>query len=216
MGVYEIKKRGIVAVIRNATIETIIPIAQALKIGGVTALEITMETPKAIQIIDALRTEFSEELLVGAGTVLDPETARAAIMSGAQFVFSPTVNVKTINMAKRYGVISVPGAMTPTEILTAFEAGADIVKVFPAHILGAEYMKALSGPLSHIPLMPTGGIDLDNVQKFIKSGAIAVGIGSTLVNTKKEVNSEYLFHLTETARSFTEKVTEARKVLLNG
>lgn len=211
MVIEEIKKRGIVAVIRHANTETIVPIANALKAGGVTALEITMEAPNALKVIEELHREFQDDIIVGAGTVLDPETARAAIMAGAQFIFSPTVNIDTIKMTKRYGVLSVPGAMTPTEILTAYEAGADIIKVFPAHILGPDFFKAMAGPLPHIPLMPTGGIDVNNAADYIKAGAVAVGAGSTLVDGKKEVTSDYLFELTERALRFVEAVSDAKQ-----
>jgi len=211
MRVQDIAKRGIVAVIRNAKTDTIIPIAQALQAGGVTAFEITMETPGALRVIELLRAECSEEVVVGAGTVLDKETARAAILSGAQFIFSPTVNIDTIKLTKRYGVLSIPGAMTPTEILNAYETGADIIKVFPAHVLGPEYLKAVAGPLPHIPLMPTGGIDIDNIQQYMNAGAIAVGVGGTLVDAKMEITSEGLRQLTEKAYLFVERMQAVKQ-----
>jgi 2-dehydro-3-deoxyphosphogluconate aldolase/(4S)-4-hydroxy-2-oxoglutarate aldolase len=211
MGVAEIKKRAVVAVIRGASGETILPIASALKAGGVTALEITMETPNALGLIEKVANEYNEEVLVGAGTVLDPETARAAIMSGAKFVFSPTVNRKTIEMTKRYGIISVPGAFTPTEILSAYEYGADLIKVFPANVVGPDYFKSLTGPLPHIPLMPTGGIDLHNAGLYIKAGAVAVGVGSTLVKTKPQLTEMDLAELTEKAKCFMQEVENERK-----
>ncbi|MGD6819179.1 bifunctional 4-hydroxy-2-oxoglutarate aldolase/2-dehydro-3-deoxy-phosphogluconate aldolase [Metabacillus sp. 113a] len=201
-----IQQSGVVAVIRGANPETIIPIARALKEGGVTAMEITMENPKAIKVIERLNGEFHDEVLVGAGTVLDPESARTAIMAGAKFIFSPTINPETIRMAKRYGVISVPGAMTPTEILAAYEAGADLVKVFPANVLGPDYLKAVAGPLPHIPLMPTGGIGLDNAEAFMRAGAAAVGAGSTLVDGRMEADAQSLIQLTDRARLFYEIV----------
>ncbi|WP_318506581.1 bifunctional 4-hydroxy-2-oxoglutarate aldolase/2-dehydro-3-deoxy-phosphogluconate aldolase [Bacillus sp. T3] len=210
MSFQEIKNRGVVAVIRDAKVDTIVPIAKALQQGGVTALEITMETPKALSIIEILADQMDDDVLVGAGTVLDPETARAAIMSGAKFVFSPTVNIETIKMTKRYGVISVPGAFTPTEVLTAYEHGADLIKVFPANTGGPGHLKAIRGPLPHIPLMPTGGIDLNNVGSFIKAGAIAVGVGSTLVDCKKPFNDKYLQDLIATAKAFVSEVEKAR------
>ncbi|ALC82987.1 MULTISPECIES: bifunctional 4-hydroxy-2-oxoglutarate aldolase/2-dehydro-3-deoxy-phosphogluconate aldolase [Bacillus] len=210
MQVEEIKQRAVVAVIRGTTLDTIIPIAEALKAGGVTALEITMETPKALDIIEKLSDELGPEILVGAGTVLDPETARAAILSGARFVFSPTVRKETIEMTKRYGIISVAGALTPTEILTAYEFGADLIKVFPAAAMGAEYFKSISGPLPQIPLMPTGGIDINNTGTFIKAGAAAVGVGSTLVNTKEKLSEGYLLQLTDKAERFIKEVEQAR------
>lgn len=213
MQIQEIAKRGIVAVIRNARLDTISAIAQALEDGGVTAFEITMETPNALRIIELLRSQCSEEVVVGAGTVLDAETARAAILSGAQFVFSPTVNRDTIKLTKRYGVLSVPGAMTPTEILNAYEAGADIVKVFPANVLGPQYLKAIAGPLPHIPLMPTGGIGIDNMENYMNAGAIAVGVGSTLVDGKNEITSEGLLQLTEKAHHFMNRMQKSIQYL---
>lgn len=181
----QIKQNGIVAIIRGAKPENILPIAKALRDGGIKTLEITVETPKVLTLIEQVASEMGDEVIVGAGTVLDPETARAAIMAGAKFIFSPTVNVETIKLTKRYGVISIPGALTPTEILTAYEHGADVIKVFPASAFGPRYLKDIHGPLPHIPLMPTGGVDLGNLAEYIRAGAVAVGIGSNLVNTKK-------------------------------
>ncbi|SEN50860.1 bifunctional 4-hydroxy-2-oxoglutarate aldolase/2-dehydro-3-deoxy-phosphogluconate aldolase [Lihuaxuella thermophila] len=206
----QIKENGIVAVIRGATTENIVEIARALKNGGVKALEITVETPKVLSMIERVSDAFGEEVIVGAGTVLDPETARAAIMAGAKFIFSPTVHPETIKMAKRYGVISIPGALTPTEILTAYENGADLIKVFPAHVFGPRYIKDIHGPLPHIPLMPTGGLDVDNVGDYIKAGAVAAGIGSSLVNTKKQMDSDFFIELENKAAQFVQAVKEAR------
>ncbi|RXJ02067.1 bifunctional 4-hydroxy-2-oxoglutarate aldolase/2-dehydro-3-deoxy-phosphogluconate aldolase [Anaerobacillus alkaliphilus] len=206
----QIKDSGIVAVIRGANKDNIIPIAKALSKGGVTALELTVETPKILSLVEMVADELKDEAIVGVGTVLDPETARAAIMAGARFVFSPVVNVETIKMTKRYGVLSVPGALTPTEILTAYEHGADIIKVFPANIMGPGYFKDVRGPLPHIPMMPTGGIDLTNVGSYIKAGAVAAGVGSTLVNTKETIDEEYCAKLTERAQQFVNEVRLAR------
>lgn len=211
MGVEEIKKRAVVAVIRGASVETIIPMAMALMNGGVTSLEITMETPKALAVIEKAADMFGDEMFVGAGTVLDPETARAAILSGAKFVFSPTVRKETIEITKRYGVISVPGAFTPTEILTAYEYGADVIKVFPAGSVGPGYFKNIAGPLPHIPLMPTGGIDMDNAKDYISAGAVAVGVGSSLVDPKRALTDDYLAKITENAKKLMDQVRSARK-----
>ncbi len=201
---------GVVAVIRGSSADNIIPIAQALKDGGVTALEITVETPKVLSIIENVVEQFGQDVVVGAGTVLDPETARAAIMAGARFIFSPTVNPETIKMTKRYGVLSIPGALTPTEIVTAYEAGADLIKVFPANVFGPGYLKDVHGPLPHIPLMPTGGVDVSNIGAFIKAGAVAAGVGSCLVNTKVTMDDAYFVKLKETAAQFVAAVKEAR------
>jgi 2-dehydro-3-deoxyphosphogluconate aldolase/(4S)-4-hydroxy-2-oxoglutarate aldolase len=206
----QIKENGIVAVIRGAAPESILPIARALKKGGVRTLEITVETPKVLTLIENVSEEMGDEVIVGAGTVLDPETARAAIMAGARFIFSPTVNPETIKMAKRYGVVSIPGALTPTEILTAYENGADLIKVFPANVFGPRYIKDIHGPMPHIPLMPTGGLDTDNVGEYIKAGAVAAGIGSSLVNTKKTIDAAYLEELEKKAAQFVSAVQEAR------
>ncbi|WCK56570.1 bifunctional 4-hydroxy-2-oxoglutarate aldolase/2-dehydro-3-deoxy-phosphogluconate aldolase [Aneurinibacillus sp. Ricciae_BoGa-3] len=205
-----IKENGVVAIIRGAKPENILPIARALRDGGVKTLEITVETPKVLSLIEQVSSEMGDEVIVGAGTVLDPETARATIMAGAKFVFSPTVNIETIRMTKRYGVISIPGALTPTEILTAYENGADVIKVFPAHVFGPGYLKDIKGPLPHIPLMPTGGINLENLAAYIGAGAVAVGIGSNLVNTKKPIDEAALNLLRDTASQYVQAVKQAR------
>ncbi len=204
-----IKETGVAAVIRGATTKNILTIANALKEGGVKVLEITVETPGACAAIEKAALEL-DGVLVGAGTVLDAETARTAIMSGAKFIFSPTTNPKTIEMAKRYGVVSIPGALTPTEILTAYEHGADLIKVFPANVFGPSYIKDIHGPLPHIPLITTGGISVDNVGEYIKAGAVGVGVGSSLVNTKKELSAEYVNEITATAARFIQAIKEAR------
>ncbi|RAK22070.1 2-keto-3-deoxy-phosphogalactonate aldolase [Anoxybacillus vitaminiphilus] len=206
----QIKENGIVAIIRGAQPENILPIAKALHAGGVKTLEITVETPKVLTLIEQVASEMGDEVIVGAGTVLDPETARAAIMAGAKFIFSPTVNIETIKLTKRYGVISIPGALTPTEILTAYEHGADVVKVFPANMFGPRYLKDVHGPMPHIPLMPTGGVDLRNVAEYIQAGAVAVGIGSNLVNTKKPMDEAYFENLCKTAAEYIQAVKRAR------
>ncbi len=208
----QIKENGIVAVIRGAHPDNIVSIAKALKNGGVKTLEITAETPKVCSLIEQVADELGDDIIVGAGTILDAETARAVILAGAKFIFSPTVNAGTIKMAKRYGVISIPGALTPTEILTAYENGADIVKVFPANVYGPRYIKDIHGPLPQIPLMPTGGVDLDSVGDYIRSGAFAVGIGSSLVNTKKVFNEASLQELELKANQFVEAVKKARSI----
>ncbi|MFJ7638418.1 bifunctional 4-hydroxy-2-oxoglutarate aldolase/2-dehydro-3-deoxy-phosphogluconate aldolase [Peribacillus sp. NPDC097225] len=209
----QITENGVVAVIRGATENNIIQITKALHAGGIKGIEITVETPKVLSLIEKVAAEMGDKVIVGAGTVLDPETARAAIMAGSKFIFSPTVNPETIKMTKRYGVISVPGALTPTEILTGYEHGADIIKVFPANIVGPGYIKDIHGPLPHIPLMPTGGIDINNIGYYIKAGAVAAGVGSTLVNTKKEVNEEFCRALTEKSELFVQAVLNARQIL---
>jgi 2-dehydro-3-deoxyphosphogluconate aldolase/(4S)-4-hydroxy-2-oxoglutarate aldolase len=207
----QIKENVIVAVIREANTQNIIPIANALYKGGIKALEITAETPKVITLIEKVVEEFGDELIVGAGTVLDPETARGVIMAGSKFVVSPTVNPETIKMTKRYGVVSIPGAFTPTEILTAYEHGADIIKVFPANVLGPSYLESVHGPFPYIPLMVTGGINLNNMIDYVHKGGVAVGIGSNLVNPKNLNTEEDYLALTERAIQYAEKVKETRK-----
>ncbi|MEH7454923.1 bifunctional 4-hydroxy-2-oxoglutarate aldolase/2-dehydro-3-deoxy-phosphogluconate aldolase [Gottfriedia acidiceleris] len=212
MSVEEIKSRAVVAVIRGASLDSIVLIGEALKAGGVTALEITVETPNALAIIEKASDVFGDEMLVGAGTVLDAETARAAIMAGSRFIFSPTVNIETIRMTKRYGVISVPGAFTATEILNAYENGADVIKVFPAGSVGPGYFKNIAGPLPQIPLMPTGGINLVNAKDYIHAGAVAVGVGTSLVDPKKTLTDAYLSEVKVNARKLMEEVQAARMV----
>ncbi|WP_085524613.1 bifunctional 4-hydroxy-2-oxoglutarate aldolase/2-dehydro-3-deoxy-phosphogluconate aldolase [Tuberibacillus sp. Marseille-P3662] len=201
-----IKQHQLVAVIRGAKEEDVLSIAKALSAGGVKVLEITAETPNVLSLIERVSSELGNEVVVGAGTVLDPETARATIMAGAQFVFAPTVNTETIRVTKRYGVVSIPGAMTPTEILTAYEHGADLIKVFPANIMGPGYIKDIQGPLPQIPLMPTGGVHLDNIKTYFDNGAVAAGLGSALVNTKQPINESTLAQLTDKAKQFVKAI----------
>jgi len=173
---------GAVAVIRISDREHVVSIFDALKDGGVKCIEITMSTPNAIEAIAEVSRKVSEDMLLGVGTVLDPETARAAILAGAEFVVAPTTNFDVIRLCQRYDKVVVPGAYTPTEILAAWEAGADMVKVFPADVGGPGYIKAIRGPLPQVELVPTGGVSVENAAEFIRAGAIAVGIGGKLVD----------------------------------
>lgn len=175
-----ILERGTVGIVRADTPEAALQIAEACIAGGVTALEVAFTTPDTLGVLRALRERHGDGVLLGAGTVLDAETARAAILAGAQFIISPGVNVDTITLCQRYQVLAMPGAMTPTEIVTALQAGADIVKVFPAEMFGPAYIKALRAPLPQAPLMPTGGVTVENLAEWFASGAVAVGIGSSL------------------------------------
>lgn len=208
----EINRTGVTVVLRGAAVHTIIPIGRALRAGGITMLEITMETPGAIAVIEKAAAEL-DDMVITAGTVLDEVTARAAIMAGAQVIFSPTTDEGTIKMAKRYGVISIPGALTPTEILHAYEHGADYVKVFPIRSFGPDYVKDIHGPLPQIPLITTGGVDLENAADYINSGAVAVGIGSCLVDARKPLSEAYLAKVTENASHLIRaiKVAKAEK-----
>jgi 2-dehydro-3-deoxyphosphogluconate aldolase/(4S)-4-hydroxy-2-oxoglutarate aldolase len=200
---------GLVAIVRFDRSEELVEVAQAIKAGGVDVIEFTMTTPNALSIIAASAEEFGEEVLLGAGTVLDPETARAAILSGARYIISPTLNPRVIELCHRYGVIVVPGAFTPTEILTAWELGADMVKVFPAAAMGPGYIKDILSPLPQAKLMPVGGVSLSNVAQFIKAGATAVAAGGSLVD-KKAVAERDFDRITEMARSFVMAIREAR------
>ncbi|WP_239724931.1 MULTISPECIES: bifunctional 4-hydroxy-2-oxoglutarate aldolase/2-dehydro-3-deoxy-phosphogluconate aldolase [unclassified Mammaliicoccus] len=201
-----IKETKIIAIIRNAKSDDILPIVKSLYKSGIRAIEITMNSPKALESIELVATEMKDKVVVGAGTVLDAESARLAILSGATFILSPTLNKETIQMTKKYGAVSIPGALSPTEILDAYEYGGDIIKVFPTTSMGPEYIKDLQGPLPQIPLLPTGGIDLNNIEQFMKAGAVGVGLGSSLVNTKLEANEEYYKNLEETAKQFSDIV----------
>lgn len=205
-----IEQNGVVAILRGINQAHVLDIANALLEGGVRTIEVTIGTPKVISMIETLSDALGDQMMIGAGSVLDPETARIAILAGARFIFSPTVHRGTIEMAKRYGVVSIPGAMTPTEIVTAYEAGADIVKVFPARAVGPAYFKDVKGPMPHIPLMPTGGIDVANSEDYLKAGAIALGVGSSLVETKDGVTPQSLERITERARLFMEVIRKHR------
>jgi 2-dehydro-3-deoxyphosphogluconate aldolase / (4S)-4-hydroxy-2-oxoglutarate aldolase len=196
----------IIAIIRGAEPEEIINIVEALHAGGVRTLEITINSPDALSVIERVSSRFEEELLIGAGTVLDAETARSAILAGAKFIISPTLNIGVIRTTRRYGCVSIPGAFTPTEILNAYEAGGEIIKVFPA-ILGAAYFNEIRGPLSQIPLMPTGGVTLENIQAFKMAGAVAFGIGSALVDSKQSVTDDYLKQLSNRAKALVSAVS---------
>jgi 2-dehydro-3-deoxyphosphogluconate aldolase / (4S)-4-hydroxy-2-oxoglutarate aldolase len=195
----------LIAIIRNANPEDILPIVESLYKGGISAVEITMNSKKALWAIEQVAEKWKGQICVGAGTVLDSETARMAISAGASFILSPTVNKDTIQLTKRYGVISIPGAFTPTEILQAYEYGGDIIKVFPASF-GTAYIKDIKGPLPHIPLLPTGGVNLENVRDFINTGAVGVGLGGALVNSKQPVTEEYLQQLEKKSKRFHDLV----------
>ena len=203
-----LRDSGALGIIRVQTAQDLVQIAKALHAGGLSCLEITMTTPGALRAIEEAREELPE-VLMGAGTVLDAATARQAILAGAQFLVSPTIELGVIETAHRYGVPVIPGAMTPTEILTCWEAGADMVKVFPAEVLGPNFIKAIHGPLPQIPLVPTGGITADNAGEFIRAGAAVVCAGSWLVD-KKAVAAGEVEVLRDKARRLVAAVQEAR------
>lgn len=191
----------IVAVVRAPSTDRVVEICRALADGGVTVLEITFTVPKALDLIRQVHDELGDRITLGAGTVLDPETCRAAILAGAEFIVSPTLNLDLIRMCKRYDKAVMPGAFTPTEILTAWEAGADIVKVFPADVGGPAYFKAIRGPLPQVRLMPTGGVNLVTARAFLDAGAVALGAGSSLVTNSAIANGD-MQEITENAKKF--------------
>src|SRR4030042_2006127 len=201
---------GLVPVIRFTSAQEAIDVADAVKEGGVHFIEITMSVQGAIDVIKELTVKYKDEIVMGGGTVLDPETGGASRLAGAQFIVIPTLNLDLIQLAHRYGAIIIPGAMTPTEILTAWNAGADMVKVFPAAQLGGpEYIKAIRGPLPQILLVPTGGVNLQNSGAFIKAGCIALGVGGELVD-KKALKEKKFNIITENTRAFLKVIREAR------
>ena len=208
--VQQIKQTGIVPIIRVSDTESAVRSAEAIYEGGIPCVEITMTVQGALRAIEEVAKRFGGKLLLGAGTVLDPETARACILAGAEFLVTPCLNTKTIELARRYAKPIFPGALTPTEIVTAWEAGADGVKVFPCSALGgAKYIRALRAPLPQIELVPTGGVNLETITDFLKAGCCAVGVGSELVDSKSVESKNYKI-FTERARQFTAKVREAR------
>lgn len=175
---------GLVAIVRSTDPTQLVDVVSALADGGITAAEITFTVPNALDVIRQARAALADRVVLGAGTVLDPETARAALFAGAEFLVSPALNLDVIKLAHRYDVPVMPGAFTPTEVLAAWEAGADIVKIFPADTGGPAYLKALRGPFPQIRMMPTGGVDLNTAELFLKAGACCLGVGSSLVQTK--------------------------------
>ena len=204
------KAGGVVAVLRADSPDALVHVAQAIGRGGVGAVEITMTTPGALDVIGECADRLGDELLLGAGSVLDPETARAAILAGAEYIVTPTLSPEVITLCRRYDKIVIPGALTPTEILTAWESGADIVKVFPATVVGPRYFKDVKAPLPQVDLMPTGGVDLDNAGDFIRAGACAVAVGSNLVDRAAVAAGEWHV-LTDTARKYVDAVRTARQ-----
>lgn len=207
---HRIREIGIVPVVRAESADEAGRAIAAIMAGGVPVLEITMTVPGAVPLIADLCRRFGQDAVVGAGTVLDPETARACILAGAQFVVSPATNAATIACCRRYGVPIMPGALTPTEVVAAWEAGADMVKVFPCSALGgASYIKALKAPLPQIDLIPTGGVNLQTAADFIKAGSTALGVGADLVDLKALREGQDAL-LTERARELVEIVRTAR------
>src|SRR5579872_797276 len=201
---------GIVPVVRAASAEHAIQAVEALYNGGVRSAEITMTVPGAIRALEKVADQFGDKLVLGAGTVLDPETARACMLAGAEFFVTPSFRISTIEMAKRYSKVICPGALTPTEVVTAWEAGADIVKIFPCgNVGGPKYIKALKGPFPHIEMIPTGGVSLENAGEFLKAGACAVAVGAELVDGKSVKEGRFDV-IEERARQYLAAIARAR------
>jgi 2-dehydro-3-deoxyphosphogluconate aldolase/(4S)-4-hydroxy-2-oxoglutarate aldolase len=200
---------GIVAVVRVPDGAVLTDVAAALVAGGVTAIEVTLTVPDALTALRHARQTLGPQVTLGAGTVLDTESARAALLAGADFLVAPTVNVDVIRLARRYDKVVMPGAFTPTEVLTAWEAGADVVKVFPAEVLGPAFFRALRGPLPQVRLMPTGGVDLTTVLDLVHAGVYCLGIGGQLVDARLVAGRQWS-QLTELARQYLAAVARAR------
>ena len=207
--VRRIEETGVVAVIRLADATHVRDVAAALADGGVRALEVTMTVPRAVALIEELAASLPPEFLVGAGTVLDAETARQVVLAGARFVVGPVFRPAVIDMCHRYDVAAMPGCFTPTEILSAWEAGADVVKVFPATTLGPGFFRDVRGPLPEIRLMPTGGVTAENAGEWIRAGAVALGVGTALVD-REAVAGRRFRDITARARRFVQAVQTAR------
>lgn len=185
--------------------------AEAIFAGGIRALEITMTVPGAIRVLEKVADAFGDRLTLGAGTVLDSETARACMLAGAEFFVTPALKLPTIEICHRYSKVIMPGALTPTEVQTAWEAGADLVKIFPCgNVGGPKYIKALKAPFPQIEMVPTGGVNLDNAGDFLRAGAAAIAVGSEMVNSQALAEGR-LDVITETARQFLARVAEARR-----
>ena len=208
--VQKIKQIVIVPIVRAADAESAVRAVEAIAEGGIPCAEITMTVPGAVRALEEVAKRFGDKILLGAGTVLDPETARACLFAGAEFFVTPSLNLKTIEFAKRYSKAIFPGALTPTEIVAAWQAGADAIKVFPCSALGgAKYIKALKGPFPQIDFVPTGGVNLNTLAEFIQAGCSAVGVGSELVDAAAIAAGKYEV-ITERARQFRQKADEIR------
>jgi 2-dehydro-3-deoxyphosphogluconate aldolase / (4S)-4-hydroxy-2-oxoglutarate aldolase len=208
--VQRIESTGVVAIIRASGSEQLIDVVEALRAGGITCIEVTMTTPNALEVIRNARQACGDSAAIGVGTVLDAPTANAAILAGAQFVVAPITDLPTIELCRREGVPVFPGAMTPTEIVRAWQAGADMVKVFPTTSLGATFIRDLRGPFPQIKLIPTGGVTLETVADFIKAGSTAVGVGSSLV-TKAALKNRDFAAIKAVAEEFLKRVRAARE-----
>jgi 2-dehydro-3-deoxyphosphogluconate aldolase/(4S)-4-hydroxy-2-oxoglutarate aldolase len=200
---------GIVAVVRSPDSQQLVEVCRALADGGVTVAEITMTVPNALDVVRQVRQALGDRVLLGAGTILDSETARAALLAGAEYIVAPTLNLDVIRLCQRYNKLVIPGAFTPTEILTAWEAGADIVKVFPADVVGPAFLKSVRAPLPQIRLMPTGGVDLTTAAHFLKAGACCLGVGSQMVEAKAVAEGNF-DRIRDLARQYVTVVRQTR------
>jgi 2-dehydro-3-deoxyphosphogluconate aldolase/(4S)-4-hydroxy-2-oxoglutarate aldolase len=206
-----IRQTGVIAIMRAQSSEQLIAAADAIRQGGVKVIEVTMTTPGALDVIAEATQRYGQEVLFGAGTVLDAETARAAILAGAGFVVAPTLSLPAIQLCNRYGIPVVPGCYTPTEMLTAWEAGADMIKLFPAEVGGPDLVKAILAPLPQLQIVPVGGVDLNIAAEFIRKGAVALGVGSSLIN-QKLLDAGDMAELTRRAAAFIEEVKKGRSI----
>lgn len=205
-----IRQLGLVPVIRATSADEAMRAIDAIKAGGIDVLEITMTVPGAVRVIEQVAERYGNDAIVGAGTVLDPETARACILAGARFIVSPSLNLGTIELCRRYSVPVMPGALTPTEVITAWQAGADMVKVFPCSAMGgASYLKALKAPLPQVDLIPTGGVNLKTAADFLTAGASALGVGADLVDLKA-LGDGKAAEISERAKQYVEIVKAQR------
>lgn len=205
----QVESTGVVAIIRASSSDELIDVVMALREGGITCIEVTMTTPNALEVIKAAREKVGDAAAIGVGTVLDVDTAKAAIDAGAQYVVCPIFDPPTVEFCKDNQVPVMPGCLSPTEIVRAWQAGADMVKVFPTSSVGVKFIKDLRGPLPQIKLIPTGGINLDNAAEFIKAGATALGMGSSLV-TKEALKNRDFATIKSTAAELLKRVREAR------
>ncbi len=209
----KIREVGLVPIVRAPSPEDAFKAAEAIVAGGIGIAEVTMTVPNAIRVMERVAERFGDKVLLGAGTILDPESCRAALLAGAEFIVTPSLDVRVIEVARRYSKVCIPGALTPTEVVAAWQAGADLVKIFPCGPVGGpQYLKALRGPFPHIDFVPTGGVNLETTPAYIKAGAAAVAVGSELVDLKA-VREGRLDSITANARQYVEAVRAARAEL---
>ena len=204
-----VRESGVIAIMRAESSDQLLQASDAIRAGGVRAIEVTMTTPGALDVIERATARYGQEVVFGAGTVLDAESARAAILSGAQFIVAPSLNLAMVELCRRYSIPVFPGAFTATEIVAAWQAGADMVKIFPASIGGPALIKALKAPLPQIDMVPVGGVKIENAADFIRAGSAALGVGSALVD-QKLLDAKDFATLTIRARRFVEAVKQGR------